>query len=130
MRPGAESGPGGCVCAAQRAVVPSFPARAEGLGVRFGGVQGGALPVQREHVRVHLPHLPDEHGPLAGRHQALPVPEDEDQTLPAGLADGHLDFSLPLLAANAFLPQVRIQSFRSFADLQLCYFSLSMIYLF
>lgn len=107
LHPGAESGPGGRFRAPQRAAVTALPGWGAGLGVRVGHLQAAALPVQREHVRVHLPHLPDEHGPLAGRHQALPVPENADQKVPAGLADGSLDFSVRLLPADAFLPQVK-----------------------
>lgn len=111
LYPGAESGSGRCFRVAQRAVVSALPGRGTGLGVRLGRVQTGALPVQREHVCVHLPDLPNEHGPLAGRYEALSVPENEDQTVPAGLADGGLDFSVHPLPAHAFLPEVKLHHF-------------------
>lgn len=107
LYPGAESGSGRCFRVAERAVVSALPGRGEGLGVRLGRVQAGALPVQREHVCVHLPDLPNEHGPLAGRCEALSVPENEDQKVPVGLVDGGLDVSVHPLPAHAFLPEVK-----------------------
>lgn len=70
-------------------------------------MQTCALPVQREHVWVHLPDLPDEHRPLAGGHQAFSVPKNKDQTLPAGSPVGGLDVGIRPVHTNAFLPQVR-----------------------
>lgn len=81
------------------------------MGVRPGCVQAGALPVQREHVCVHLPHLPDEHGPLAGSDKAFPVPENENQAFPPGSAAGDLGVGIHPLLANAFLSQVRLKSY-------------------
>lgn len=104
---GAESRRGGCFRAAQRPVFSALPGWRPGLGVWLGGVQAGALPVEREHVRVHLPHLPDEHGPLVGGDEAFSVPENADQAFPVGPPAGDLDLSLHPVAADAFLPQVR-----------------------
>lgn len=70
-------------------------------------MQAGALPVMCEHVRVYLPHLPDEHGPLAGCNEAVSVPENENQALLAGSPAGGLGASLHSGTADAFLPQVR-----------------------
>lgn len=103
---GVESGCGGCSGVAQRPSVPAVPGRRAGMGVWLGGVQAGPLPVEREHVRVHLPHLSDEHGPLAGRHKALYVSEDENQALPAGSPAGGLGAGVRPVVADAILPQV------------------------
>lgn len=105
---GAESGRGGRVRAPQRPAFPALPGRRPGMGVWLGGVQAGALPVQREHVRVHLPYLPDEHGPLAGRQEAVPLSENENQTLLTASPAGGLGVGLRPVAADAFLPQVRL----------------------
>lgn len=105
---GAESLRGRCFRAAQRPVFPALPGRRPGLGVWLGGVQAGALPVEREHVRVHLPHLPDEHGPLVGGDEAFSVPENANQAFPVGPPAGDLDVSLHPVTADAFLPQVRL----------------------
>lgn len=110
---GAESGSGGCFCAAQCPLFPPLPDCTTGLGVWLGCVQASALPVQCEHVCVHLPHLPDELGPLAGRNEAFPVPEIENQALPAGYPAGGLDVSVHPVPADAFLPQVWLKSLYS-----------------
>lgn len=107
MLVGAESGSGRRFRAAQCPSIPAVPGRRPGLGVWLGCVQAGALPVGCEHVCVHLPHLPDEHGPLAGCHQAFHIPENENQTLPAASPAGSLGVSVPPVCAGAFLPQVR-----------------------
>lgn len=108
---GAESGSGGRFRAAQRPVFPALPGWRPGLGVWLGCMQAGALPVRCQHVWVHLPHLPDEHGPLAGCNQAFYVPENENQTLPAGSPAGSLGVSVHPGRAGAFLPQVRRKCF-------------------
>lgn len=105
MLVGAESGCGRCLGAAQRPFLPAVPGWRPGLGVWLGNMQTGALLVQCEHVRVHLPDLSDEYGPLAGRKQAFSVPEDENQTLPAGSPAAGLGVSVSPGVADAFLPQ-------------------------
>lgn len=107
---GAESGSGGCICAAQCPFFPPLPDRRAGLGVWLGCMQASALPVQCEHVCVHLPHLPDELGPLAGCNEAFPVPETENQALPASYPAGGLGVSVHPVPADAFLPQVWLKS--------------------
>lgn len=104
---GAESGSGGRFRAAQCPLSPALPGWRPGLGVWHGSMQAAALPVKREHVRVHLPHLPDEHGPLVGRNEAFSVPENENQALPAGSPAGGLGVGVHPVGADAFLPQVR-----------------------
>lgn len=102
---GAESGHGGCFCAAQRSSFLAVPGRRPGLGVWLSGMQAGALPVKCEHVRVHLPHLPYEHGPLDGCHKAFCVSENENQAFPVVPPAGSLgDFVHPG-TADALLPQ-------------------------
>lgn len=105
----AESGSGGRFRAAQRPFFPALPGWRPGLGVWLGSMQAGALPVECEHVRVHLPHLPDEHGPLDGRNEAFSDPENENQALPAGFPAGGLGVSVHPGSADAFLPQVRLK---------------------
>lgn len=106
---GAESGSGGRFLAARCPFFPALPGWRPGLGVWLGCVQAGALPVKCEHVCVHLPHLPDEHGSLAGRNEAFSVPENENQALPDGSPAGGLDVSVHSVPADAFLPQVRLK---------------------
>lgn len=65
---GAQPGSGRCLRAAQRSLLFALPGWWPGLGVWDGSLQAGALPVQRQHVRLHLLNLSDEPGPLARRH--------------------------------------------------------------
>ena len=103
---GAESVPGRCFCAAQCSFVLTVPGWGSRLGVWFSSVQTGALPVECEHVRFHLPDLPDELGPLDGCHKAFSFSENANQTLPAGPPAGGLGDGVHLVTADAFLPQV------------------------
>lgn len=104
---GAESFSGGRFRAAQRPSFPALPGWRPRLGVWLGSMQAGALPVKCKHVRVHLPHLPDEHGPLVGRNKAFSVSENENQALPAGSPAVGVGVSVHPVTADAFLPQVR-----------------------
>lgn len=103
---GAQSVTGGCLRAAQRSFFPAILGRRPGLGIRLSGMQAGALPVKCEHVRVHLPHLPDEHRSLAGRYKAFHVTENQNQALPVVSPAGSLGVSIHPVPADAFLPQV------------------------
>lgn len=105
---GAEPGSGRCLCSAQRPSFSAVPGWRPRLGVWLSSVQTGALPVKCEHVRLHLPHLPDEHGPLAGCHEAFSFPENEDQAFPPGSPACGLGDGVHPVTADAFLPQVRL----------------------
>lgn len=105
---GAEPGDGRRLRPAERPSFPQIPGWRKGLGVWHRGVQAGALPVKCEHVRVHLPDLSDEHGPLAGCLEAFHVSQNEDQALAPGSPAGSLGVSVPAVTADALLPQVSL----------------------
>ena len=96
---GAQPGRGGRAAAAQRSLVPALPVGRPRLGVRCSGLQAGALPVQRQHVRVHLPDQPDERRPLPGGDTALPGAPAAHQARAAGCAAGHVDTGVRDVAA-------------------------------
>lgn len=106
---GVEPGDGRRLRPAERPAFPQIPGWRTGLGVWLSGVQAGALPVKCEHVCVHLPDLPDEHGPLAGCLQAFCVSKNEDQALAPGSLAGSLGLSVSAVTADAILPQVSLK---------------------
>lgn len=71
-------------------------------------MQDVALPLLCQHVCIYLSDLPDEPGPLAGRHEALPVSAAEEKEDTVHRHVGDLDHGLPLCLAHALLPQVCI----------------------
>lgn len=75
---GVESGCCGCSCPAQCTFFPEIPGWRPRLGVWLSSMQADALPIKCEHVRVHLPYLSDEHGPLPCCHKAFCFPENKN----------------------------------------------------